>query len=498
MVRLYINEVVLSTLFGIFMGPHFANAFDPRSWGPHTNIITLEVTRVVLAVGLFAIGVELPKSYMAQHARGLLVMVVPTMAFGWAVVAGVIRGLFPQLSFVSALVIAATLTPTDPIVAQTIVGGQYAIKNVKKELRHIISAESAANDGLAYPFLSISIYLLTEPTTRSAIGKWFLIGWLYQVILGTVLGAVLGHIFSVLMKYSHEKNLTDRKSYIAQYLALALLCIGISKTIGSDDLLTAFAAGTAVSWDGYFNEQVGHIIPADNKPSEGNSILHEEHEESGNEESFSSVLDLVLNCACFIYIGAWLPFTTYNMPEFGVSPWRLIVLFVAILVLRRIPPLLLLFRWIPEITSWRDALFSGHFDGLSIPFFSFGRQVGSATTTLASRTLSLTVSLTRTFTSRSGPQVPDWTFSARRQPPSSFAADATAVNSTVDIEALGNESGERVHVTVEERAGKITEQGQSFGALSDREERTVASGEGILIEGGSRVQLKSVRFPADE
>lgn len=64
-----------------------------------------------------------------------------------------------------------------------------------------------------------------------------------QVILGTVLGAVLGHIFSVLMKYSHEKNLTDRKSYIAQYLALALLCIGISKTIGSDDLLTAFAAG---------------------------------------------------------------------------------------------------------------------------------------------------------------------------------------------------------------------------------------------------------------
>ena len=73
------------------MGPHFANAFDPRSWGPHTNIITLEVTRIVLAVGLFAIGVELPKSYMAQHARGLLVMVVPTMAFGWVVVAGTLR-----------------------------------------------------------------------------------------------------------------------------------------------------------------------------------------------------------------------------------------------------------------------------------------------------------------------------------------------------------------------------------------------------------------------
>lgn len=43
---------------------------------------------MVLATGLFAIGVELPKSYMAKHVKGLLVMVVPTMAFGWLVVAG--------------------------------------------------------------------------------------------------------------------------------------------------------------------------------------------------------------------------------------------------------------------------------------------------------------------------------------------------------------------------------------------------------------------------
>lgn len=51
-------------------------------------MVTLEVMRVVLAAGLFAIGTELPRSYMAAHAKGLLVMVVPTMAFGWIVVAG--------------------------------------------------------------------------------------------------------------------------------------------------------------------------------------------------------------------------------------------------------------------------------------------------------------------------------------------------------------------------------------------------------------------------
>lgn len=44
--------------------------------------------RVVLAVGLFAIGVELPESYMMKHVRGLVVLVIPTMAIGWIIVAG--------------------------------------------------------------------------------------------------------------------------------------------------------------------------------------------------------------------------------------------------------------------------------------------------------------------------------------------------------------------------------------------------------------------------
>lgn len=86
--QVYINEVVLGTAFGVLMGPHVANVFDPRSWGSHSNVVTLEVMRVVLATGLFAIGVELPQSYLADHVKGLLVMVVPAMAFGWLVIAG--------------------------------------------------------------------------------------------------------------------------------------------------------------------------------------------------------------------------------------------------------------------------------------------------------------------------------------------------------------------------------------------------------------------------
>jgi NhaP-type Na+/H+ or K+/H+ antiporter len=54
--------------------------------------------RIVLAIGLFAIGVELPKAYLAKHVRSLLVMVVPTMAFGWLVCGGTVSALELLLS----------------------------------------------------------------------------------------------------------------------------------------------------------------------------------------------------------------------------------------------------------------------------------------------------------------------------------------------------------------------------------------------------------------
>ncbi|KAJ3757982.1 Sodium/hydrogen exchanger family-domain-containing protein [Lentinula raphanica] len=451
--KLYLNEVVLGTAFGVIIGPYAGNIFDPRSWSSSsvTQNITLEVMRVVLATGLFAIGIELPKNYMWKHAKSLSAMVIPTMAAGWLIVGGIMKCLFPSLNYVSCLAIAACLTPTDPIICAAIVGGKFAVKHVPINLRRILSAESAANDGLAYPFLSISLYLTIESSKRVAFGKWFLVGWLYQVILGVVLGAIMGLLFSALFQISKRKGFIDRESYVAQYIAMSILTIGVAHTIGSDDLLAVFAAGSAMSWDGHFNEQ-----------TEG--------------EVFASVIDLVLNCACFIYIGAWLPFNEYNMPSLGIEPWRLVVLFISIVFLRRIPPIMLLYKWIPEITSWQEALFSGHFGpmgvgavfistlalselptphnppqnqeellalyiqpvvsfvvlgsiiihGLSIPFFSFGRRVHS-------RTLSLSATLTGTNT------LPDWIFWSRT---TSVTAGVTVAASSeqTDVERnLGTE-----------------------------------------------------------
>lgn len=64
----------------------------------------------------------------------LVTMTVPTMAFGWVLTAGehpvcqalsltrggLIHALFPRLTFISALVISACVTPTDPVGAHLV------------------------------------------------------------------------------------------------------------------------------------------------------------------------------------------------------------------------------------------------------------------------------------------------------------------------------------------------------------------------------------------
>lgn len=97
---------------------------------------------------------------------------------GWFVSAALIFALIPGLNFLSSLAVAACLTPTDPILAAAVVGGKYADKHVPAHIRHLLAAESGCNDGAAFPFLYIALYLILDADTKTAIGDWFLKLWL--------------------------------------------------------------------------------------------------------------------------------------------------------------------------------------------------------------------------------------------------------------------------------------------------------------------------------
>jgi len=68
-------------------------------------------------------------------------------------------------------------------------------------------------------------------------------------MLGIIIGAVVGIVARKMLKFSKRRELIDRESMVAMYVALALLVTGLTTLAGSDDLLAAFACGTAFAWD---------------------------------------------------------------------------------------------------------------------------------------------------------------------------------------------------------------------------------------------------------
>lgn len=88
------------------------------------------------------------------------------------------------------------------------------------------------------------------------------------------------------------------------------------------------------------------------------------------DSNFSNILDLLINCATFIYIGATMPFDSFNDAMLTLKAWRLAVLGICVLLVRRLPAMLALYKFIPDIKTFREAIFAGFF-GPMVSRFSF-------------------------------------------------------------------------------------------------------------------------------
>lgn len=339
--KLYIGEATVATIVGVIFGPHAANLFNPLSWG-NTDQITLECSRVVLVVQCFAVGVELPKAYMERHWRSVVFLLVPVMTFGWLVVSLIIWWMIEPLTWLESLLCAACVTATDPVLASSVVGKGKFAKRVPKHLRDLLSAESGCNDGMAFPFIYLSYYLIHyHIKADKVVYHWFCNTVLYECIFGAIYGVLVGYMARHAIKLADRKGLIDRESFLVFYFVLALFCAGTGASLGLDDLLVGFAAGVGFSNDGWFTHKT-------------------------EESHVSNVIDLLLNLAYFVYLGAVIPWEQFNAPEIGLTPWRLVVIAIFVILFRRVPIMLALKPFIPDIKTWREALFAGHFGPIGV------------------------------------------------------------------------------------------------------------------------------------
>jgi NhaP-type Na+/H+ or K+/H+ antiporter len=352
--RLYLSEPLIAVCIGIITGPSVLGWIDPLSWGSteHTNYVTYELTRLVVGVQVLFTGITMPKAYLRKEALSLTVLLAGVMTVTWFVSSLLIWGLIVDLTFLEALAIGAAITPTDPVLSSSIIRGRFAERYLPVNLRNIILAESGANDGLGFPFLFLALYLSARTgedkglSIGSEIGRWVYGVVLYRVVLSCVYGALIGFLAHKTLKWAETRGYIDRDNFFAYGFGLALFTLGTTGLFNSDDILACYVAGNVFTWKDWYRVRT----------------------QVEEEDSFQDIIDSLLNAAVFIYVGAIIPWADYNTggEALNIEPWRIVVLGLTILLVRRLPWVLAMYKAIPAISNFSEAVFAGWFGPIGV------------------------------------------------------------------------------------------------------------------------------------
>ena len=354
--HLYLSEPLLAITIGyvfclssIIAGPHVLNWVNPFTWGGQGNEheVTYQLARLVIGVQVLFTGIVLPEKYLWKKKYSLIVLLICVMTAAWFSTALFVWAIIPDLSYLESLCIAAAITPTDPVLANSITSGRFAEEHVDERVRHIILAESGANDGLGFPFLFLAVYLLarTKVDFGESVGdevwRWFYSVMIYQILLSCVYGAVMGFVARKVLRWAAEHKLIDMSNFFSYGFALAIFTLGTAGLFGTDDILACFVAGNSFTWDDWFR-------------------LRQE------ETDFQEILDMLFNTAIFLYIGMIIPWQDYSDMSIGLNGWRMVVLGILVILFRRLPWVMLMYKLIPALRSWQEACFTGWFGPIGV------------------------------------------------------------------------------------------------------------------------------------
>jgi NhaP-type Na+/H+ or K+/H+ antiporter len=327
--RTPVSEPLIALLAGVLIGPAALGLLNLADLGEQTLILE-EAALVTLGIALVGVALRLPVGYSRRNWRLLLVLLGIVMPLMW-LAGGLLVYLIVGVPFWVAVLIGAIVTPTDPVVASSIVAGGVAERNLPAPLRHAISSESGFNDGLALPFIVLPMLVLTEPPGE-VLGHWLTHTVLLEIVAGAALAALMGYLAGKTLRWAERKETMERTSLLTISLALSLTVLGVTELFHLNGVLAAFVAGIVFNFA-------------------GSSDAKESQEDI--QEAISRFFDLPI----FVLLGMALPWEGW----LGLG-WRGLLLVVAVLLLRRLPTVLALRPLLgPLRRQTKDVLFLGWF-----------------------------------------------------------------------------------------------------------------------------------------
>ena len=213
------------------------DVFGPISIDPGAEPIKV-LAEATLTLLLFAdastIRAQALRHDAAPMARLLVIGLLLTIALGTA---GAML-LFPGIPLGVALLLGATLAPTDAALGQAVVTNPV----VPARIRRILNVESGLNDGIATPFVFLALAVSAAEATGGS-------GWLgvaaAETALGVAVGVALGFAGGYLLRLVDPMRWMSAISRQMFVLALAGACYLVAVSAGGNGFIAAFVGGLA-------------------------------------------------------------------------------------------------------------------------------------------------------------------------------------------------------------------------------------------------------------
>jgi len=206
----------------------------------HATVLRV-VSEIAVLVSLFAIGlkIRLPGTWNAWRVPVLLA----TSGMVWSVaLAAALAWLLLPVSWPLAMLLAAILAPTDPVLASEV---QLRSEHDRDALRLSLSAEGALNDGTAYPMVMLALGLLGLHQLGENGVDWLLTDLLWSLCAGIALGVACGRCIGwALLRRLRAQSVAEWDELL--YLGTIALTYGLALALHASAFLAAFAAGATL------------------------------------------------------------------------------------------------------------------------------------------------------------------------------------------------------------------------------------------------------------
>ncbi|QYC11898.1 cation:proton antiporter [Brevundimonas nasdae] len=155
--------------------------------------ITERFTEFVVIIALMGAGLKIDRVFHIRRWAVTWRLLGITMPLSIAAITGL--GLWAGLPWVVAILLGASLAPTDPVLAADVQVGPPK-SGEEDEVRFGLTSEAGLNDGLAFPFVHLAIVLAIAGVTGEPwLLKWLTYNVLWEIAVGVLGGWLVGRLF---------------------------------------------------------------------------------------------------------------------------------------------------------------------------------------------------------------------------------------------------------------------------------------------------------------